>query len=877
MGYLVSPISPTTSSASQLDLITKGAESDSLSPPFAGIRRSHSISETSKSELHPFPCPQSHGSGLGCSCNGALEIRLPEFQLSGRLEEEEESACEREEGSVCEREEAESACGGLDEEGDKMGSIRVETERVKSGSAENGSEETNGDDYDGNGDDKGSGGDGDAGVGTGGGDEMLQPTPGGASPTGLSSASRFSRPTMAAAAAATAAEVAAAEDGPILRASWPMADGVTTWDCYSKESGRDWNKQPGLANRVVPGGVVALGGAGTGEDGEEGLRREREESGGGLTEEEEGKLQKPTRCSPNGEGSIMIEEQQYSGYRVLGKGVEVEGGTSGGAGDALEASLSGAAVNGAAPVAAPPSPPAPAPARAPSPAPAPPAATATVAVSPPVDVSPAPAPPTATATATSDPLVRAAGGRGSGPLGCELTCDGWEKETVGILDHPGATTAAAVANAAAAASRACAVAAASDATDGRAAQRCSCGLHLEIDEVRKKCDQAVCMSGEARQSKARHEHLEAQRERQDSWHGYRFGDWKQQLARAAELDVRMGRFDWSDLVALYRTEVGGESSSAVAGGGGGGGGAEGLSNAPVMEKSGSVEVTVNSGGIVYFALFRQKVHEAGPKRGEPGHKRAEEEAANRAIEGKLGAQIPPQDTLHSEDNRGVEKAGREWLGGEGEGVDPQPGLAAACIKFAGSRIVVQSERFGAELAMHLGIATPQVRVVHRGNHGRSSTHSSPVLCSATNTNSSSGSGTGTTGRRRATVTGTSSVASLGGSGSGAGACCDDRFALDKENQQQGYLGRVDSCGPGHDAALSAHELAVKQGREWEEVVLAVERLREREVEARGEGGRGGRGEEVDGREGGGKEEASVVEEFLEALQLSRCFLFMGWV
>ncbi|CAI5973734.1 unnamed protein product, partial [Closterium sp. NIES-65] len=91
MGYLVSPISPTTSSASQLDLITKGAENDSLSPPLAGIRRSHSISETSKSELHPFPCPQSHGSGFGCSCNGALAILLPEFQLSGRLEEEEEN------------------------------------------------------------------------------------------------------------------------------------------------------------------------------------------------------------------------------------------------------------------------------------------------------------------------------------------------------------------------------------------------------------------------------------------------------------------------------------------------------------------------------------------------------------------------------------------------------------------------------------------------------------------------------------------------------------------------------------------------------------------------------------------------------------------
>ncbi|CAI6012882.1 unnamed protein product, partial [Closterium sp. NIES-65] len=408
------------------------------------------------------------------------------------------------------------------------------------------------------------------------------------------------------------------------------------------------------------------------------------------------------------------------------------------------------------------------------------------------------------------------------------------------------------------------------------------------DEVRIKSDEAGWGSCEAGRSKTQYEHSEARSERQDSWHGYKFGDWKQQLARATELDVRVGRFDWSDLVALYRTEVGGEGSSAVAGGGGGGGGGggEGFSDAPVMEKSGSVEVTINSGGIVYFALFQQKMLDAGPQRGDFEHKETEEEGRNGAIEEKLGPQIPPQDTLQSKDNRGVEKAGKEWLGREGQGLEHQPQLAAACIKFAGSRIVVQSERFGAELAMHLGIATPQVRVVHRGNHGRSSTHSSPVLCSATNTNSSS-SNTGNTGRRRATVAGTCSMASLGGSG----ACSDndDRFTMDKENQQRGFPGQVDVCGRGHDPCLSAHELAVKQSQEWEEVVLAVERLREREVEARGEGGRSGRGEEVDGRDGGaeeggsvverkesgGKEEASVVEEFLEALQLSRCFLFMG--
>lgn len=61
-----------------------------------------------------------------------------------------------------------------------------------------------------------------------------------------------------------------------------------------------------------------------------------------------------------------------------------------------------------------------------------------------------------------------------------------------------------------------------------------------------------------------------------------------------------------------------------------------------------VQVTVNSGGIVYFALFNIS-----------------------------------QDPSH-------------------------PKMAAACLKFAPSRLATQSEKLGSELARHLHVATPQV-------------------------------------------------------------------------------------------------------------------------------------------------------------------------
>ncbi|CAM6111928.1 unnamed protein product [Calypogeia fissa] len=45
----------------------------------------------------------------------------------------------------------------------------------------------------------------------------------------------------------------------------------------------------------------------------------------------------------------------------------------------------------------------------------------------------------------------------------------------------------------------------------------------------------------------------------------------------------------------------------------------------------------------------------------------------------------------------------------------ESGEAAACIKFAPSRLATQSELFGLELARHFGVQTPQARVIHNGS------------------------------------------------------------------------------------------------------------------------------------------------------------------
>ncbi|KAL3694287.1 hypothetical protein R1sor_007938 [Riccia sorocarpa] len=51
---------------------------------------------------------------------------------------------------------------------------------------------------------------------------------------------------------------------------------------------------------------------------------------------------------------------------------------------------------------------------------------------------------------------------------------------------------------------------------------------------------------------------------------------------------------------------------------------------------------------------------------------------------------------------------------QNEGVEPRE--AAACIKFAPSRLATQSEVLGLELARHMGVLTPQARVIHCGTN-----------------------------------------------------------------------------------------------------------------------------------------------------------------
>ncbi|XP_022770901.1 dual specificity protein phosphatase PHS1-like isoform X2 [Durio zibethinus] len=112
----------------------------------------------------------------------------------------------------------------------------------------------------------------------------------------------------------------------------------------------------------------------------------------------------------------------------------------------------------------------------------------------------------------------------------------------------------------------------------------------------------------------------------------------ERLGKAAMLDIESSTFSWDMLSSLHRTE---HSSST---------------EHSEDEQTKALEVTVNSGGVVFFALFNQ-----------PGL-----------------------------DNT-------------------SPKEAAAVIKFSSSRMATQSERLGYEFAKWLGIRTPQARVIHNSS------------------------------------------------------------------------------------------------------------------------------------------------------------------
>ncbi|KAL0415546.1 UNVERIFIED_CONTAM: Dual specificity protein phosphatase PHS1 [Sesamum latifolium] len=112
----------------------------------------------------------------------------------------------------------------------------------------------------------------------------------------------------------------------------------------------------------------------------------------------------------------------------------------------------------------------------------------------------------------------------------------------------------------------------------------------------------------------------------------------ERLGKADMLDIESSTFSWSTLSSLHHTE---HSSSTE-------------HSEDEMNKA--LEVTVNSGGVVFFALFNQ----------------------------------PEND-------------------------ESSPKEAAAVIKFSSSRMATQSERLGYEFAKWLGVRTPQARVIHNAS------------------------------------------------------------------------------------------------------------------------------------------------------------------
>ncbi|XP_021673387.2 dual specificity protein phosphatase PHS1 isoform X2 [Hevea brasiliensis] len=109
----------------------------------------------------------------------------------------------------------------------------------------------------------------------------------------------------------------------------------------------------------------------------------------------------------------------------------------------------------------------------------------------------------------------------------------------------------------------------------------------------------------------------------------------ERLGKAAVLDIESSSFSWDMLSSLHHTE---HSSSTE-------------QSEDEMNKA--LEVTVNSGGVVFFALFNQ----------------------------------------HGNNDASSKEA-------------------AAVIKFSSSRMATQSERLGYEFAKWLGVQTPQARVIH---------------------------------------------------------------------------------------------------------------------------------------------------------------------
>eukprot|EP00897_Mesotaenium_endlicherianum_P004173 jgi/Mesen1/3784/ME000205S03042 len=156
------------------------------------------------------------------------------------------------------------------------------------------------------------------------------------------------------------------------------------------------------------------------------------------------------------------------------------------------------------------------------------------------------------------------------------------------------------------------------------------------------------------------------------------------LEQAAELDVEPGRFSWEALVSLCRTE---QSSTGTPESSSSSSSSCGVEDPTQREASGrdGWQVNVNSGGVVFFALFdldRDTALLSSP----------------RSQQSRQGHVAPPP----------LAEERRQWQ----QQQQQPPNLRAAVIKFSASRLATQAEYLGAEVARHLHVASPRVRVVH---------------------------------------------------------------------------------------------------------------------------------------------------------------------
>eukprot|EP01018_Ginkgo_biloba_P028023 Gb_35255 [translate_table: standard] len=112
----------------------------------------------------------------------------------------------------------------------------------------------------------------------------------------------------------------------------------------------------------------------------------------------------------------------------------------------------------------------------------------------------------------------------------------------------------------------------------------------------------------------------------------------ERLGRAVALDIEANEFSWDTLTSLHHTEHTSSTEHSE------------------DEMSKSLEVTVNSGGVVFFALYENDQRKDG---------------------------------------------------------DAKEGVAV--LKFSSSRMATQSERLGYEFAKRFGVQTPQARVIHNSS------------------------------------------------------------------------------------------------------------------------------------------------------------------